>query len=126
MCPEQLVELADAQLLEKVNLPLHEMPELSVEAARQGQLRLLKWLAQQQPPCPLMSLVCRIAARRSDLDMARILVVDQRPAIFPQNAAGISPACFALLAQTGCPMRYSDRAKAASLVESWYVLMGLQ
>lgn len=129
-----LARLGDIAMIGRLNLPVHIMPQLCIVAAQTRNLALLKWLVQQQPPCPLTPKVCWIAANdawRQEAGMLRFLLQENSPPTYPRRGklARISswcrPVAFLMLAQAGCPMRAADQSRVTALVEAWYVFMGL-
>ena len=128
-CAAASVRAGDAGWLRRLGLPISDMPELCIEAARQGHLQLLKWLLQQQPPCPASPGICLEALRRENHEMVEYLVEQHDPPIFPLDSSCASGACLLVLAQAGCPMgdeRLRRIPQLEQLVESWYTFMGLQ
>lgn len=124
LCSKELVQFGDEKLLDQLRLPLHVLPLLCEDAARQGQMKLLKWLMQHGPP-RLSPSVCENAVDQNDIDMVRFLV-NQSPAVFPATVRNASPACLCELAKAGCPMHWRNKARIARLVEAWYTFLGLQ
>ena len=123
--PKVLARLADISLMQRLQLNLQEMPVLGVLAAEQRQLGLLKWLAQQQPPCPLTPEICEIAVANNDVEMVHYLVAEHEPPLFPGIIKGVSDACRLELAKAACPMPAHEACKIYLLVEPWFTFMGL-
>ncbi|KAK9818856.1 hypothetical protein WJX74_001482 [Apatococcus lobatus] len=128
-CCKALGGTGDVDLIKKLNLPIQDMPDLLVGAAKYGCLGLLKWLVQQQPPCPLTPNICRIAAQKNPELLH--FVLSKRPDVKMFSAFEVNwmkmlrPANYLLLAQAGCPMPKGHLSNVIRLVESWYFFMGL-
>lgn len=112
-----LARLGDIAMIEQLDLPIQDMPQLCIVAAQNRYLSLLKWLVQQQPPCPLTSEVCWIAANDAgskEASMLRFLLQEISSPTFPRSVQlarihrWCRPVAFLMLAQAGCPMRVAD------------------
>ncbi len=129
-CPDAMARLGDTSLIQRLQLPVQDMPQLCVSAARLGQLDLLKWLLGRQPPCPLTAEAFNLALRLDDPEMVRFLIawdagfVCHHPDF--ESISKASPAGFLELARNGCCMRQRHAARVLRLVEAWYVFVGLQ
>ena len=126
-CPDILVSIGNMQLIKKLRVPIYDTPALCVEAAKQGKLRLLQELVQQQPACPVTSDVCIIAAEKLDVGMLRFLVTENldEEDVLQGLAFRDHKGCFLALAQAGCPMSTYRKPNVQRLVEAWYLLLGL-
>ncbi len=100
------------------------MPELRVEAARRGQLDMLKWLFQQNRARSQAYQVFNAALEADQLHVLQYLMdIGLTPS--SPNLYRAGPRCLLLWAKTGHPMRDSYGYQVTALLESWYTFMGL-
>ena len=106
--------------------PVKASPQQMYEAAAQyGQLRMLKWLHEQQPTEGPQKETARLALEHDHLDVVQHLL-DCRPKIrFPRHLSNVPARCLVAMARAERPFTRSDKQRVSEFCHPWFVVLGL-